>query len=215
MLRRAYYKDQNMRAHYVAFLTSAMKIIIHEYDPAWVEEFSYHKSIISRALASLAPSIEHIGSTSVAGLGAKPVIDILVGLQKEDDLDKSILPMMMARYSYIKKFEPFMPYRRFFQKLISRDNAAIPSVVDITYITNHQEDFHVEANIHIIQKNTDNWMRHIAFREYLRHHEDIKLEYFQLKKELAKREWADPNEYNNAKNDWIKRVERIAVEWYK
>jgi GrpB-like predicted nucleotidyltransferase (UPF0157 family) len=191
-----------------------MKIIIHEYDPLWVQKFHDHKSILQRILALFAPSIEHIGSTSVAGLGAKPVIDILVGLQKESDLDKIILPMTAAGYSYIQKFEPFMPYRRFFQKLISRDSGVVPSIIDAAYLTNHQEDYNVNANIHIILKNTDNWIRHIAFREYLRHHDDVKREYFQLKKELAKQEWADPNEYNNAKNDWIKKIERIAVKWY-
>jgi GrpB-like predicted nucleotidyltransferase (UPF0157 family) len=191
-----------------------MKIIIQQYDSSWVEKFNSHKSILESALALFDPSIEHIGSTSVAGLGAKPTIDMLVGLQKEDDLNKIILPVTNAGYVYIKKFEPFMPYRRFFQKLISKNNVAVPSIIDIDYLTNHQEDFKVEANIHIILKNTDNWIRHLAFRDYLRNHEDIKQEYFHLKKELSKQEWADPNEYNGAKNDWIKKIEKIAVEWY-
>jgi GrpB-like predicted nucleotidyltransferase (UPF0157 family) len=69
-----------------------MKIIIHEYDPLWFKKFHDHKSILQGTLALFAPPIEHIGSTSVAGLGAKPVIDILVGLQKESNLDKIILP---------------------------------------------------------------------------------------------------------------------------
>jgi len=191
-----------------------MKIIIFEYDPLWIEKFGQHKLIIKNALALSAQLIEHIGSTSVSGLGAKPIIDILVGLQSEDDLDKIILPMINAGYTYIKKFEPFMLYRRFFQKLISKDNLPVPSIIDTGYLTNHQEDFVVDANIHVILKNTEHWIRLIAFRNYLRYHEDIRQEYFQLKKELSKQEWADPNEYNNAKNDWIKKIEKIAVEWY-
>jgi len=129
-----------------------MKIIIHEYARLWVKKFHDHKSILQGTLGLFAPSVEHIGSTSVSGLGAKPVIDILVGLQKESDLDKIILPMTAAGYSYIQKFEPFMPYRRFFQKLISRDSGVVPSIIDAAYLTNHQEDYNVNANIHIIKK---------------------------------------------------------------
>jgi GrpB-like predicted nucleotidyltransferase (UPF0157 family) len=132
-----------------------MKIVICEYDPLWVEKFRNHKLILQHTLASFAPLIEHIGSTSVAGLGAKPVIDILVGLQKEDDLDKIILPMMMnAGYAYIRKFEPLMPYRSFFQKLAPKNNAEVQSIIDIGYPTNHQEDFSIEANIHFKKHRT-------------------------------------------------------------
>jgi len=57
-------------------------------------------------------------------------------------------------------------------------------------------------------------MRHIAFRDYLRTHPEIRAEYQQLKEELSTQEWKDGNEYNEAKDSFIKTVEQKAVKWY-
>ncbi|MFA4870114.1 MAG: GrpB family protein [Pedobacter sp.] len=62
--------------------------------------------------------------------------------------------------------------------------------------------------------NSEHWMRHIAFRDYLRTHPEIRAEYQQLKEELSTQEWKDGNEYNEAKDSFIKTVEQKAVKWY-
>lgn len=191
-----------------------MRIIIQDFDKSWVGQFQHHKSIIQNILASFNPSIEHIGSTSVDGLGAKPIIDILVGLPNEADLDRIIPLMINTNYCYIKKYEPYMPYRRFFQKLSSNDNKQIPKLIDLADKVNHEQEFEIKANIHIVVKGTEFWIRLIAFRNYLAQHPDIRLKYDQLKKELSKKDWKDVIEYNNAKNDFIKNVEKIAVQSY-
>jgi GrpB-like predicted nucleotidyltransferase (UPF0157 family) len=71
------------------------EIIIAEYDPAWPAKFERHASTIARVLGSSALQIEHIGSTSVPGLAAKPIIDILVVLKDSAD-ESAYLPQLEA-----------------------------------------------------------------------------------------------------------------------
>ncbi len=97
-----------------------MKITIESYQPGWVDKFQQEKkTIIEAALARLSPTVEHIGSTSVPGLGAKPhpSADILAVSEEEGQLDQTIQPMMAAGYTYFRKHEPAMPYRRFYVRL--------------------------------------------------------------------------------------------------
>ena len=73
--------------------------------------------------------------------------------------------------------------------------------------------------IELIQKNkeleTDDWLRHIAFREYLKGHPKIKSQYELLKEELSLMDWRDGNEYNEAKDSFIKKEEAKAILWYE
>ena len=69
-------------------------------------------------------------------------------------------------------------------------------------------------NIHVFVKDTEDWIRHIAFRDYLIHHEEVRNEYGRLKKELSKQEFDNIIAYNNAKNDFVKKVQVDAANWY-
>ena len=62
--------------------------------------------------------------------------------------------------------------------------------------------------------NSEHWIRHIAFRNYLREHVTIQKEYQKLKRELSTKDWLDGNDYNKAKNDFIKIEEKKAIDWY-
>jgi GrpB-like predicted nucleotidyltransferase (UPF0157 family) len=70
------------------------------------------------------------------------------------------------------------------------------------------------AHIHILIYNSEHWIRHIVFRDYLRTHPLIRYQYQQLKQDLSHKEWKDGNEYNQAKNEFIKVEEQNAVIWY-
>ena len=191
-----------------------MKIRIEDYTPDWVTRFQEEQENISGALAFLNPSIEHIGSTSVPGLSAKPKIDILVGLEKEQDLEHAIRPMQAADYTYFKIYEYTMPYRRLFMKLRSLDHGTIPEQINSGEHYEEGKPFESLCNIHIMVHGSYNWLRHIAFRDFLREHETVKEVYATLKKELSKRDFKDGLDYNAHKNDFIKEVEQKAVEWY-
>ena len=191
-----------------------MRIYIGSYNPEWPALFATEKVCIANALGHDQIAIEHIGSTSVYGLPAKPIIDILVGLPRESELDKSIAPMVAAGYTYGKKYEPLWPARRFFMRLQAGEKP-LPSLIDThdNYIIG--EDFISLVHIHIIVKDTHDWIRHIAFREYLRNHPIAKDEYGQLKQQLARQDFQDGLAYNDAKDAFVKHTESQALNWYQ
>ncbi|HEY0609506.1 MAG TPA: GrpB family protein [Chitinophaga sp.] len=191
-----------------------MKIIIQPYTEKWVNDFTEEKSKLEETLKGMHAVVEHIGSTSVPGLGAKPIIDILIGLQSGNDLDKVITPMQQSGYTYFRKYEPMMPYRRLFIKLEPLPHKMPPAIVDIgeEFVTG--KDFRAMANIHILVKDTPHWDRHIAFRDFLRAHPDTRDAYYALKKELSVKEFRDTLEYNQAKDAFVKEVEQRALNWY-
>jgi GrpB-like predicted nucleotidyltransferase (UPF0157 family) len=166
-----------------------MKVTVVEYRPEWRKMFEDEKRILQTALGDVPAQIEHIGSTAVAGLAAKPIIDLMVGL-KDFSIADNVVPKIEALgYEYIQKYEAVMPFRRFFIK--EQDG-----------IRTHQ--------IHMVGIGGEFWERHILFRDYLRQNPSIAEQYASLKKELAVREWEDVNEYADAKTEFIKEIENKA-----
>lgn len=179
-----------------------------------MNDFLEQKAVIGAALFGFDATIEHIGSTSIPGLCAKPTIDILVGLPAENQLDNTISPMVTYGYTYFKKYETNMPYRRLFSELNPLDGKMPPVVVDIQDDFVRGEGFISTANVHIMTRNTQHWLRHLAFRNYLRVHANVRDEYGQLKRELSKYEFKDTNDYNAAKHSFIKSTQAQALVWY-
>ena len=175
---------------------SNQKIItIVDYDPQWPEIYERERDFIEGIISGLDYRIEHIGSTSVKGLGAKPVIDILLELEDFDkDSEKMVELMAEAGYNYIDTFEYTMPYRRYFNKKCDG------------VITGY--------HIHSVQTGGWFWNRHIAFRDYLREHDDVRDEYCRVKKELSKKVWDDKNDYAWAKTEFIVPVQEKAMKVY-
>lgn len=194
-----------------------MKIQFEKYNPIWKQTFEQIKSELTEAIGFTNPRIEHIGSTSVEGLSAKPIIDILVGLNSEKDLDEITQPLMDKGYVYYEKYNESMPYRRFFVKhKVDPRDLSIPLFIgkdDNIPDASIEHDLRL-AHIHVLPINSEHWTRHIAFRDYLRTHPDVRNEYQQLKEQLSMREWEDGNEYNEGKDDFIKREEQKAINWY-
>jgi len=166
-----------------------VKVTIVEYRPEWRKLFEDEKRVIQTALGEVSAQIEHIGSTAVAGLAAKPVIDLMVGLEDFSIADNLVPKIEALAYEYIKKYEAVMPFRRFFTK----EQAGIRT---------HQ--------IHLVGIGSEFWERLVLFRDYLRQHPGVAAKYALLKKELAGREWADVNEYADAKTEFIRKIENEA-----
>ncbi|MEM7110803.1 MAG: GrpB family protein [Chloroflexota bacterium] len=191
-----------------------MKIIIKDYQTGWLNDFLEQRAVIGSTLIDFNPIVEHIGSTSVVGLCAKPTIDILVGLQAEKQLDMTISPMISQGYTYFRKYEPAMPYRRLFSNLKPLTNKAPPKVIDLDDEFVRGQAFAPLTNTHIVVKDTSHWHRHLAFRDFLRAHDALRDEYGLLKKAVSRREFKDTNDYNDAKAEYIKKIERQALAWY-
>jgi len=171
-----------------------LQVQLSVYNPEWVNIFNKEKELLKNSLGSKAIRIEHFGSTSVEGLWAKPVIDILLGVHNLDDAQSFIPQMQKLGYEYISKYEDIMPERRYFKKPVQAD---LP-------------EFHV----HSFELATEHWRRHIMFRDYLRSHDKTKHEYFNIKKELAYKEWNDVNEYADAKTKFIRSIENEALIYF-
>ncbi|MBZ4187253.1 GrpB family protein [Niabella beijingensis] len=194
-----------------------MKITIEPHNPEWRIHFEAIKKELAALTGPIHPEIEHIGSTSVEGLAAKPIIDILVGLKNEADLSSTPQLLMAREYIYFEKYNTAMPYRRFFVKLkTSPKSLSLPVYIrpedPIPDALNEQPPR--LAHIHALPLHSEHWTRHIAFRDYLRAHPIIRVAYQQLKEALSLREWKDGIEYNEAKDAFIKTEERNAVNWY-
>ncbi len=169
-------------------------------------------------LQGIDPVIEHFGSTSVPGLAAKPIIDILVGV-KDKIYFSSIVERLLEHSSYIyyQAFNKEMPDRRLFVRLKDGvDTGAFESVMDdLDTIPHDQINLARIAHIHIWEIDSEDWIRHIAFREYLKAHDDVREEYAALKRGLGKKNWSHGMEYNDGKNAFIKEEEAKAIAWYK
>jgi GrpB-like predicted nucleotidyltransferase (UPF0157 family) len=169
-----------------------MKVSVVEYSPEWSKLFENEKKIIRRALAGVAARVEHVGSTAVAGLAAKPIIDIMVGLEDFSVADELVPRVEALAYVYVKKFEAVMPFRRFLFKEQGGTRT-------------HQ--------IHMVAVGTEFWDRLILFRDYLRQNPAVVEKYASLKRELAEREWDDVNDYADAKTEFVRGIEDEARRW--
>lgn len=195
-----------------------MKIILEKYNPDWSVDFQKVNAELNGLLGFLNPIIEHIGSTSVHGLSAKPIIDILVGVREESDLGDTITPLVDNGYVYYEIFNKYMHYRRFFVKhKTSSKDLKTPKVIteENPILASTEEHSNRLAHIHIVPYNSEHWIRHVAFRDYLRAHSAVREQYQKLKGQLSHKEWIDGNDYNKAKDHFLKTEEANAVRWYQ
>jgi len=161
-----------------------------DYDPQWITNFNNEKQHLLNAIGEIAISIEHIGSTSVIGLSAKPIIDILVEVSDLALLDDKT--PQLAALGYLAKGENGIAGRRYFQK---GDNLR----------THHVHAF-VSDDAHLV--------RHLAFRDYLISHPKIQNEYQVIKQQAAKLCGNKSERYMSLKNGFIQTHEPLAVHWY-
>lgn len=158
-------------------------ILLKDYDPLWVSQFEADRTPICSALGGWAKRIEHVGSTSIPGMKAKPIIDIAVAVEAFSALDdKSISKLKEIGYEYVPKIE--FPNRRFFRR--GQWGAG----------THH---------LHIYELNSNDWNNIILFRDYLRKHPDAAREYMNLKQILAI-ETSDRQTYTDLKGPSIRFV---------
>lgn len=160
------------------------------YDPTWVEAFEREQALIDAALGEVCRVVHHIGSTSVPGLAAKPVIDIMLEVEQLDALDAR--PDDLAALGYSAYGENGIPGRRYFVKGDDRRT--------------HQ--------IHAFATGDAHLARHLAFRDYLRAHANIAAEYAALKTALASSCEHDIDRYMDGKDAFIKRHEALALAWW-
>jgi GrpB-like predicted nucleotidyltransferase (UPF0157 family) len=98
-------------------MVSEDPVVLVPYEEAWPSLFEEERTRIEGAVGPWVEEIEHIGSTAVPGLAAKPVIDIMVGVRSLEDTPALVARLETIGYEYVPELERQMPFRRYFRKL--------------------------------------------------------------------------------------------------
>lgn len=168
----------------------AVRIV--EYDLSWPAVYEDEKKRILAACREWLVGIEHIGSTSVPGLVAKPVIDVMAAIATLDDASSILEPLTDLGYDYVPEYEVELPERRYFRKGRRGSNG---------------DKYH----LHVVEPDGRFWRRHLAFRDYLRAHPEAAREYAQLKRRLAGEHGTDMDAYTDAKTQFVRGIEEKAA----
>ena len=157
------------------------EIRIVDYDPAWPSKFDAHARIIHGALRGSIVRVEHVGSTSVPGLAAKPIVDILVAVPDSAN-ESAYLPQLEAAGYILRVREPDWNEHRMFRT------------------------FDRDVHIHVFSAGCSEIQRNLTFRERLRASAEDRRRYEQVKRELAAQNWPDMNAYARAKTEVIESI---------
>ncbi len=161
------------------------RVVLAEPDPGWPERFEVEAARIRAALGSRALRIDHIGSTAVPQLAAKPVVDIDVSVADPDD-EPAYVPDLQAAGYVLRVREPGHRMLR------------TPAL---------------DVHVHVCALGSEWERRHLLFRDWLRHDAADRALYERTKRALADREYADVNDYADAKTDVIEAIMRRARAW--
>ena len=164
------------------------RVIVVPYDPDWPRRFDLERAVLATIFAGSEADIRHVGSTAVHGLGAKPVIDVMIGVSQLVEAENCIAALEAAGYEYVQKYERELPERRYFRK---------PRLGPSAY------------HLHCVVKGGEFWVRHLAFRDYLRTHPDAAAAYYELKRALAVR--VSKADYTEAKSPFIEGILEAAL----
>lgn len=156
-------------------------IHLSDYCSSWPKRYSEIESQIHAALGSSAMLIEHVGSTSVPGLSAKPVIDVLVVVH-DSSLEKSYVPQLEGCGLALRIREPSWYEHRLFKT---------PKM---------------DSNIHVFSKGCEEIERLLVFRNWLRTNESDRNLYLRTKKRLAAQVWKYTQNYADAKTDIVEEI---------
>lgn len=152
------------------------------YDPAWAQQFADERRRVEAALGSLIGAVEHIGSTAIPGLSAKPIIDLMVAVQSLDAAPRCYEPLARLGYDYIQRYEAVIPHRRFFIRQVG------------TVRTHH---------LHMVEQDSPFWVEHLLFRDYLRAHPAAADAYEHLKRDLAAKFDKSREQYSDGKTEFV------------
>ena len=133
------------------------------YQNEWEDLFQLEADRIRTALREKALLIEHVGSTSIPGMAAKPILDMMVAVEKLTLSSALILPLELLGYRYFTV--DTVPDRMFFAREVRPE------------IRTH--------HLHMTQQGSAFWEDHLLFRDFLREHDQLAAEYVQLKKDFA------------------------------
>lgn len=163
------------------------KVALSEFRPEWAGMYQAESIRLQQSCAAHLQEIQHIGSTAIPGIAAKPIIDIMLGSHSASDSESCVPIITGLGYDY--KGEYGIPGRLFF---VGRQG--------------EYSCFH----LHLVERSSEFWQTHILFRDFLLAHPDRAQAYEQLKQELSLQYRDNRDAYTAAKHDFIQAVLRDA-----
>ena len=155
------------------------------HDKKWAVAFEREKKNLMKSIGRFVVDIQHVGSTAVKGIHAKPIIDMSAGLRKLSDAKKLLKPLAKLGYNFYRQFDQ--------QTLFAKG----PDAKRTHYL-------------HVMRYKGAKWKSDALFRDYLLTHPARAKAYADLKKKLAKKYPADREKYTAGKNSFIKATLRLA-----
>lgn len=159
-----------------------MNITVSAYDDSWPSAFILIKNLLESSFSSPYLCIEHVGSTSVPGLAAKPVIDIDILVEQTEDMSSLIIDLKELGYKHLGDLG-----------ITGRE--AFRAEGSLSELPRH--------NLYLIEKNNIAWINHKSLRDYLITNAEARDKYAQLKLELAEKYPDNIDAYIDGKTDFI------------
>jgi GrpB-like predicted nucleotidyltransferase (UPF0157 family) len=151
------------------------------YDSTWAQQFNEQESLIRRALGDAALDVEHVGSTAVPGLSAKPIIDVNLTVPNSVDEAAYAPRLMDAGYELVHREPDWFEHRMF-------------------------KGHNPEVNLHVFSKGAPELARMRAFCDQLRNNPTDRTLYERTKRNLAKQPWKTTQDYADAKTGVVKEI---------
>lgn len=164
---------------------------LEEYNSNWKKEYEKEEKLLKNVLGSRIIEIHHIGSTSIEGLSAKPIIDILIVINSLEDIKE--IEELLKPYGYENRGEQGVPDRRFFAK--------------------GSEDARSHY-LHFVEPHSKTYYNQVYFKKYLIEHPEYIKKYCDLKQKLAEKYKDERPKYTAGKNEFITMVVNLAKEEY-
>ncbi|MGE7718389.1 GrpB family protein [Priestia megaterium] len=161
---------------------------LEPYNNKWSKLFDEEKGLLSSRLKELIIAIEHVGSTSIEGLFAKPIIDIAIGVSSLDVIIE--LKEKVKALGYVE----------------------VPVSIDGKHVFARYKEKKITHFLHVMIYNQNLWIDQISFRDYLRSDLDAKIEYIKLKEKLANKYPNDVVSYTNEKKEFVNSILKRAKE---
>jgi GrpB-like predicted nucleotidyltransferase (UPF0157 family) len=164
-------------------------VVIVDYDPRWSLTYEEERRRILAIAGCRILGVEHIGSTAVVGLGAKPIVDIMVGINGLSDANK-LLPLL----------------RKIGYESVTRQQDDSGGYYCLDKVVHGEGKWLQNFHLHLMKFRSVTWQRHILFRDFLRDHSETAQRYDELKRRLAAEFGVDRENYTKAKTEFIASV---------
>jgi len=180
-------RDEEIESVYVGGAKpSSYPIKLVDYDPEWPQQYAKEADRVRAALGDKVIQLEHVGSTSVPGLPAKPILDMLLVVADSAD-EPSYVPAMQAAGFVLTIREP-----KWFQHRVFKGPAA-------------------DLNLHVFSRGCEEIPRMLAFRDHLRRNAADRELYANAKRDLAKKTWKYVQHYADAKTEVVREILKRAL----